>query len=346
MPATKPTVKKNTGRKNVQSELKAWSDQWKQKIAGWVNRWQKSKDIIKNNYDLGRSHLQRGNIQDAVMRFKFVLWLDPKHEGAWYNLGCSHLIDGKTALAKDAFAKALKLNPANEEARYLLAIASGKSMPKSELPKKIPFSIIKDQFEALAPTFSSAEIEQYKYEGHALLCNAVRSALVPGKIDHIVLEPGVGTGLCGPLLRDIAANITGVDFSPAMLAEAMKVVDEKGRKIYDSLVKREVQDFLTDAPDNGYDVVIAAGLVSYLGDLQPFFEQSARIVKKGGGVVALTADKLEGDGDYEFDPETGRFRFSQTYLSGLAAKYGLQEFRCREAKVYPEFVGWLCVYRK
>jgi predicted TPR repeat methyltransferase len=344
MPVTKPIVKNKARQKTIQEELKGWGDEWKQKIAVWVNRWQKSKDIIKNNYELGRSHMQRGNIQDAILRFKFVLWLDPKHADALYSLGCSYIINGKTALARDAFSKVLKLKSGNEEARYLLAIASGSSMPKSELPKKIPLSIIQEQFESMAPTFSSSQLEQYKYEGHALLCNAVRSALVPGKVDHIILEPGVGTGLCGPLLRDVAANITGVDFSQAMLAEAMKVMDDRGRKIYDSLVKREAQEFLNDAPDNGYDIVIAAGLVSYLGDLEHFFEQSTRILKKGG-VLAFTADKQEGEG-YEFNAATGRFGFSQSYLTGLATKYNLQEFRCKEAKVYPEFVGWLCVFRK
>ncbi len=344
MAMQKPTVKKGFAAKTLVDEVRNYGFELKKTVLGWAQDWEKFKDILKNNYSLGRDHLVRGNIKDAVLRFKFVLWLDPQYADAWYYLGCSYMADGNIRAAKDAFTKAIKQHPDSNETRYMLAITMGKAMPKAELPKTIPQNLLIEQFDSLAPNFSSEQLGNFKYEGHTQLCNAIRSALVQGRMNHIVLELGVGTGLCGPLLRDVASHISGIDISTAMLAEAVKVVDERGSKIYDALIRREALEFMVDGPSESYDIVMGAGLVSYLGDLQSFFEQAARIMKPGG-TLAFTADKFDGTG-FQFDPETGRFRYAQFYLADLATRYGLSEFRCREASIYPETAGWLCVYRK
>lgn len=344
MAIQKPTGKKALSQKTFMDDVRTLGFQWKQKLLNVAQNWEKFKDILQNNYDLGREHLARGNTKDAVFRFKFVTWLDPKYKDVWYYLGVSEMADGNISGARTALNKALKLRPESDEARYMLAIVTGKATPKTDLPKTIPTQLLLEQFEALAPTFTEDQLSTYKYEGHSHLSNAIRSTLTLGRMDHIVLELGVGTGLCGPLLRDVAANLSGVDISPAMLAEALKVVDARGAKIYDSLICREAQAFITDGPDGSYDVVMGAGLVSYLGELQNFFEQSARILKPGG-LLAFTADSFEGNG-FQFDPETGRFRYTQHYLADLAARFGLTEVRCRAATMYPESAGWLCVYRK
>ena len=325
------------------AELRDMADEWKQKALGVVSHWEKFKNILQNNYELGRSHLVRGNTQDAVLRFRFVLWLDPKYRDSWYWLGCSYVAAGDLKRAREALLKALKQTPDSEEARYMLALVMGKAMPKGELPRVIPKSILLEQFDATADIFN-AQQDELQYEGHSLLCNAVRAATTPGRIDHVILDLGVGTGLCGQLVRDLAAHLTGVDFSEKMLAEAMKLSDDRGKKVYDALLKREIVEFISDGPDTSYDIILAAAVVGYLGDLLPLFQQSARLLR-AGGIFAFTADATQGGG-YQFDPEIGRFRYSQPYLNDLAARFGLSEFRCREAAVYPESAGLLCVYRK
>ena len=344
----KPTAKKahppKAPQKGFMDELRQYGRDLKKIVLGYVSNLEKFKNILENNYNLGRDHLSRSNIQDAILRFKFVIWLDPTYKDSWYYLGCSLLADGKTKAARNAFAREIKLHPTSAEARYMLAITTGKALPKAELPKIIPLDLLQSQFDTLAPTFTDEQVGAFKYEGHTQLSNAVRSAIIQGRIDHIILEPGVGTGLCGPLMRDVAAHITGVDLSPAMLLEAQKVTDERGKKIYDALINREAVAFLTDGPDSSYDIIMAAGLVSYMGELQPFFEQSARILKTGG-ILAFTADAFDGN-SFQFNPEIGRFGYSQYYLADLATRFGLTEYRCREALMYPESAGWLCVYRK
>lgn len=342
MPSQKPTAKRAAAPKTFAGEVRSQGNEMKRMLLSWVQHWDKFRNILKNNFDLGRDHLKRGNLSDAILRFRFVLWLDPQFKDAWYYLGCSHLADGNARAARDAFTSALRAAPGNDEARYMLAITMGRAMPRADLPRVIPRSLLLEQFESLAPTFTAEQLSTFRYEGHTHLTNAIRSALVQGRMDHIMLELGVGTGLCGPLLRDVASHITGVDISPAMLAEAVKVTDERGRKIYDSLIRREALEFLADGPVSSYDIVLGAGLVSYIGELQPFFEQSARVLKSGG-LLAFTADKFEGTG-VQFNPETGRFGYAQSYLADLAARFGLTEIKSREAVIYPESAGWLCVF--
>ena len=325
-------------------DLRKQADGWKKKILNYAQHWEKFKNIVENNYVLGQDHMRRGNIKDAIFRYKFVIWLEPKYKDVWYHLGCAHMVAANIAAAKDAFAKALKLNPGNEEARYMLAITTGSAMPKADLPKHIPLELLVQQYDELAASYTVDQEHTFKYEGHTQLTNAIRSSLVQGRVDHIILDLGAGTGLCAPLLRDTAAHITGIDISVNMLAEAAKVVDDRGKKIYDALIKREAIEFITDGPDSSYDIVMAAGLVSYIGELQPFFEQSARILKTGG-VLAFSADSFEGTG-FQFNAQTGRFGFSQYYLADLATRFGLTEVRSREANIYPESAGLLCVYRK
>jgi predicted TPR repeat methyltransferase len=163
-------------------------------------------------------------------------------------------------------------------------------------------------------------------------------------MDHVLLELGVGTGLCGPAIRDIAAHFTGVDFSGAMLEQAVGVVDRNNKKIYDALIKREALDFLKDAPDEGYDVVMSAGMFSYIGDIAGYFEQIHRVLKSSG-LFAFTADVLEGEG-YEFVPKEARFAFSKPYLKELIVRNGFQELRFKDLAVYADFPAWVCVLQK
>lgn len=330
--------------KNIKQEFLVIVNDVKKSVLDYVQNFQKFRDIVKNNYELGRMHLRLGNLKDALMRLKFVLWIDPAHIDAMYYLGATYMAMGKKKQAADFFVKALKLRPDFEEAKYLLCVVSNRKLSKEQMPKSMPLSLAVEYFDAMAPDYNNQQLQVLKYEGHIQLDNALRACVVPGRMDHVVLELGVGTGLCGTSIRDIAAHITGVDFSAAMLEEAMKVVDRNDKKIYDALIKREALDFLKDAPDEGYDVVLSAGMMSYVGDISGFFEQAKRVLKSKG-LFAFTADVLNGDG-YEFVSKEARFAFSKGYIQELASRFGFKELKCKDFAVYAEFPAWVCVYEK
>lgn len=313
-----------------------------QKLFGLTGGWQKQHDIAKNNLELGIRYFKLGHPKDAVFRCKIVTWLEPANADAWYYLGRGYLSDGKRAQAVAALKKARQLRPEHDETKYMLAVAMGKSAA-ADLPRTMPMSLALEYFETGATEFN-AEQQHYGYRPE-LLVQAIRATLTPGRLNHDILELGVGTGLCGAGLRDVAQQITGVDMADNMIAQAMKLKDTSGKKIYDALIKRELHDYLKSAPVAAFDVVLAGNVVSYIGDLERLFKEVARVLKSGG-IFALTADSLREGEDFKFDPAVGRFRFSKTYVNKQAHNNHLSEVTLEEAQIYADSKMWLCVFRK
>jgi len=328
---------------NARQEFLRFTGEVKKSVLDFASNWQKFRDIVKNNYELGRLHLGRGNLQDAMLRLRFVLWLQPAHVDAMYYLGATYMAMGNRRKAADYLAAAVKLRPAFEEARYLLCTVSPRKISKDQLPKTMPRALAIEYFDAMAPGYNTHQLQTLKYEGHLLLGNMLRSCLVPGRMDHVLLELGVGTGLCAPVIRDVASHITGVDFSAAMLEEAVKVVDHEGKKTYDALIKREALEFLKDCPDEGYDIILSAGMFSYIGDFAAYVEEARRVLKPKG-LLAFTADVLPGHG-FEFVPRESRFAFARDYIDALAGS-GLAELKCKDLAVYADYPAWVCVFQK
>ncbi len=314
-----------------------------QKLFGLKKDWYKQRDIAKNNFALGIDHFRKGNVQDAVFRFRLVTWFDKDNQDGWYWLGRSLLREGKKTQALEALQKAKLLKPDMEDTSYMLAVAMGNRAPQNQLPTRMPPALVKEHFEGMAGNYI-ATIELGQHKGHELVADGARSALQAGRMDHVVLDLGVGTGLCGVRLRDVAAHITGIDISAKMLEQAMRAQDANGKKLYDALVHREAHDFLSAAADGAFDVVLAAGVVDYIGELDALWSQVARVLKNGG-VFALSASNMAENG-FRFDTQSEHFRFSRSYLEGLAAQNGMAAVSCSEADVATGQKMWICVFRK
>jgi tetratricopeptide (TPR) repeat protein len=98
---------------------------WKNDIVVFISTLKKVRDIVKNNYELGKKHYDLGNFDDAVFRFKFLTWMDTKHADGWYWLGASYIAQDKKQNAKIALKRALEIRPNFQEARDMLKVASG-----------------------------------------------------------------------------------------------------------------------------------------------------------------------------------------------------------------------------
>jgi predicted TPR repeat methyltransferase len=130
------------------------------------------------------------------------------------------------------------------------------------------------------------------------------------------LELGCGTGLCGPLLRPMAATLTGVDISPAMIEKA------RARDVYDRLEAGELLEFLRQT-GRSFDLVVAADVLIYWGDLAQIFEAVAASLRPEG-LFAFSVESGPGD-RFQFNKKTHRFTHSQPYLKSMAAMFGFKE---------------------
>ena len=337
-PADKPTAKPSLTPAH-------WLDKASKRLFGAPIDWSQLSKIAQNNYRLGLLHMENGRLMDAILRLKMVLWFEPQHRDAWYQLGRAQLERGKRQPAIAAFRKTLRIDPKFTEAAYMHAIAAGESTAPELLPRTIPASLAIRHFETLAAGYHHQQLTTYKYQGHLLLAGALKTALGEGRKNLAMLELGVGSGLLGPQIRPLAASLTGVDFSPAMLREAATLVNEYDTPIYDSLKERDMRDALREQPASSLDVIAAAHSLSYVGEIGPLLVDAAAALKPGG-ILAFTVDKKDEGNDMRFDTQLGRFRYSKPYLTQKLAAAGLSLRSVEPAAIYPEQAMWLVVASK
>jgi predicted TPR repeat methyltransferase len=339
-PITKPTQ----AARSLREQINTHSEQALKALFGLLSRLRRGNEVARNNYALGVQHLAKGNYSDAIFRFKAVTWLEPENAAAWYGLGTAYFADGKPANAATHYRKALALKPDYEEATYMLAMARGNRAGEGELPRRMPRQLCISHFERQAGGFDAEQLERARYSGHTRLDAAVRAHAAPGRVDHVLLDLGCGTGLCAQPLASLASSITGVDHSKAMLAQAMAKT-AGSRRLYHELVERDALDYLRAAEAESVDIAISGLMLSFMGEPNGLFGEVARVLRPGG-LFAFTADRLEGAGELQLDTRGGRFRFSEAYLRKLAGAGGLAVVQLEPVEAYPGYLVWLAVLRK
>jgi predicted TPR repeat methyltransferase len=129
-----------------------------------------------------------------------------------------------------------------------------------------------------------------------------------------VLDLGCGTGLSGVALRSLARQLTGIDLSPRMLARARE------RNLYDCLMEGDLVEVLAGQAAS-YDLVAAADVFVYIGDLEAVLA-SVRQALRPGGWLAFSIESLAA-GEYRLLP-TGRYAHAPAYIEALARRHGFE----------------------
>ncbi|HSK41770.1 MAG TPA: methyltransferase domain-containing protein [Arenibaculum sp.] len=135
--------------------------------------------------------------------------------------------------------------------------------------------------------------------------------------DADILDLGCGTGLCGPGLRPFARSLTGVDLSPGMLRQA------GAKALYDELAEGELVAYLRGS-GRQWDIVTAADVFIYIGDLAPAFAATAAALRPGGWFICSIEDSgcASGEAGFVLDA-SGRYRHHAGHIHRLAAAAGL-----------------------
>lgn len=293
---------------------------------------------------LGLCHETRGNWQSAVDALERGLELDPGRASAWLVCGQVRLRLAQAALALRDFERALAADPkfaaawtargtllrelhrldeaaeCFEKARALGAdaelhdyfLASVRAAPAPAAP---PRKYVEALFDDYAAEYEAHLLDQLRYEAHESL---IRPLLNSGRRFRAVLDLGCGTGLCGALIHPLADLIDGVDVSAAMLEEARRL------GLYRHLVHDDLVRFL-DTAELRADLVLAADVFIYVGELASVFRSVRRILKPEGR-FAFTAELAPDRQDLQLLPSL-RYAHSEAYIRGLAQTHG---FRVRD----------------
>ncbi|SFR47840.1 methyltransferase domain-containing protein [Litoreibacter janthinus] len=137
------------------------------------------------------------------------------------------------------------------------------------------------------------------------------------KSKHLnVLDAGCGTGLCAKLLRPYSKSLHGVDISAAMLEKA------KAKKIYDGLTRSDLNQPAT-VPAGPFDLVVAADVLIYFGNLAPVLASLGQRVAPGGWLL-LTVENGEALPSPGFKlGASGRYKHSEDHVTSALTAAGM-----------------------
>ena len=235
--------------------------------------------------ELGLVRRAQGHEEGAAAAFQRATTILPGDIRAWFCLAESWQAQGDAARAAQAYRHCLILDSADTHGASLgLALLGVEAAPA-----QAPRAYVRQLFDDYADRFDAALLDSLDYRGPALLADALGRTLGP-RVGLSVLDAGCGTGLTAEVLRPWAATLDGVDLSPAMVAKARR------RGLYDSLHEGDLGEFLARRPEC-YDLIVAADVMVYLGDLAPVLA-AARLALRAGGALAFTVEKAEGIGSY------------------------------------------------
>ena len=258
--------------------------------------------------NLGQALTAAGQGEAAMEALNLAVRLAPDAPEIWLALAHAAREAGAMDAAREA---ALKVRgPLAEQAGFLLA-----ALGAGPLPARAPAAYVRELFDAFAPRFD-AELEgALGYRTPALL-----AAMIADVPRGRVLDLGCGTGLSGVALKPFAARLEGLDLSPRMLSEA------RARGIYDALHEADLLEFLPRRAE-AYDLIAAADVLNYLGDLAPALAAIHGALKPGG--TALFS--LEA-GEAEVALGAGlRFRHNASRAAALAEAAGFAVVARQEA---------------
>ena len=279
---------------------------------------------------------------DALASFDRAVRSDPGYGLAWSNRGNALQKLGRAAEAVAAYDAAIARMPGFADAlagrgnalvalgRHAEALASLRdaaaagadstqvgfalaALGAAEAPTIAPADYVAKLFDQAADEFDDLLVEKLKYRTPSYVIEALRSLAPADRMD--ILDLGCGTGLLGPALRSMARTLIGVDLSSKMLDLA------RARQCYDELVRVELTAYLADRVEC-FDLIVAADVFVYIGDLATVMHRSRRALTPGG-LFAFSVEASDRDA-FVLQP-TRRYAHSLAYLRTMLQMNGFDE---------------------
>jgi predicted TPR repeat methyltransferase len=231
--------------------------------------------------------------------------LAPEKASSHYNLGLACWENGKAADALSAFRRTLDLDPGLERAPFLVKTLSG------EPCETVPREFVKAMYDTHAYRFDVNLVDELQYQIPTDAREAVRDLWGdPDGRSWVIFDVGCGTGLCGPLFRDVATRLVGGDLSPNMIEKARE------RGTHDELY---AEDLTATLARGDVDLVLATDVLIYVDDLRETLEGAGKALRPGG-LFSFSTEHEPGD---NLTLQTsGRFSHSEGYVRRLAEEFG------------------------
>lgn len=272
-----------------------------------------SGDLIADRrYAYAMDLAREGDAAAAADLMEQAIERAPGWVAAWRELAKLRLARFDRDGAVAAFREALRLDSSDPFGCILELSRLGAALQVDAAPP----AYVEALFDAYAADFDKALVERLDYSTPRALAALLRAARPSGDGRRFprALDLGCGTGLAGEALRADIAWLEGVDIAGAMIA----VADAKG--VYDRLARADMLSALNEAGEP-YDLIVAADVLIYTGDLSKVMAaMAARLAP--GGLAAFSIERGAG-ADWAVG-ESLRFAHSPDYVLRLAAQAELE----------------------
>lgn len=251
-----------------------------------------SGDLIADRRaDYARMFAESGEYAEAAELMEQALEQVPGWAAGWFRLAEYAEKSGGTEAATAALHKVIALDPADIFGAGLKLAVLG----ATQAPAAPPTPYVERLFDDYADRFDTALVERLEYTVPQTLAQLVRSHVGDDARFGLVSDIGCGTGLFGEEFRRNADRLEGFDLSAGMLAKAGE------KAVYDHLAQAdlslpsEATGLFADGPEARADLVSAADVLMYLGDLAEVFPSAARLARPAGLFAFSVENGGEGD---------------------------------------------------
>lgn len=247
---------------------------------------------------------------DALSAYRKSAVLAPDEDVTRRQIAKVLLQLGRRKEAVGELAELLERHPDDAAIRHSLAAYGG-----SDIPDRASDEYVRQLFDGFSRSFD-ATLARLEYKAPQLVSDALAclASQVDKKLD--ILDIGCGTGLCGSLVKPLAAKMVGVDLSTGMLRKA------SGQNAYDELHEAELTAFMLESTST-YDAIICVDTFVYFGRLDEAFAAAGKILNAGGYLIFTVEhhSKDECGDDWRLQHH-GRFSHVDNYLDRALSMAG------------------------
>ncbi|MBB4009379.1 class I SAM-dependent DNA methyltransferase [Allorhizobium taibaishanense] len=268
--------------------------------------------------DYARMLAESGDHAAAAELMEQALELAPGWAAGWFLLG-DYRMKAADPTAADAYRQVLALDPQDIFGAGLKLVLLG----AEAMPEKPPSRYVEALFDDYADRFDAALVERLDYRVPKKLAALIARVTGPDRRHAHAVDLGCGTGLMGAELRPQTDYLEGYDLSAAMLAKA------RDKQIYDALGEADLSLppetcglFPKDKGSARADLVTAADVLMYLGNLTGVFTLAADLLRPGG-YFAFSVERHEGEEGFSLAPSL-RYQHGQAYVEAELRAQGFE----------------------
>ncbi len=294
-----------------------------------LNRRELWQNLPSINLALGKEHFFKGELKDAVLRFKIVLFLctklssyfnSVKVDEVYYYLGRAHYQLLNKFKAKEFLLRYVSSNEElfKQDAQYCINCIDN----NFEGFDGIPLNIVKSNFDQIYSNTKYVSDQAAQTALFAMLNEAVQFFNMP--YGNTILDLGCGIGYFADLCREqkLASQLIGVDIS-SVAANHAKMRKKDGIASYSAVYNTSIQDYIASIRDDNFikaDIIVLSDVIGYIYDIPSLFANIVTVMAEKGLLILSFKLTENAETEAEFDQYLENFLFSEQYIINMASQ--------------------------